>query len=122
MKATWLESGGMRDYRREDVDRLFKWVLFERGGELQVGAMPYDAGYLFHMEIVAQIAIRNGWCPPQAAEAFLKRSGNLFGEAGVRVLGGGVRRADGHVADASFRFGEIPEAYRARVNESLGLA
>jgi len=122
MQVTWLAADGVRAYRPEDRDRLFKWVLFERGGELRIGAMSFDAGYLFHMEIVAQLATRNGWCPPAAAEAFLKRNGNLFGEAGVRVLGGGVRLADGRVVNSSFRFGEIPEAYLPRVREALGLA
>jgi hypothetical protein len=122
MRVWWIESTGVRAYQPEDQARLFKWVLFEHGGELHLAAMPYDAGYLFHMELVAQIALRQGWCAPEAAEAFLKRDGNLFGEAGVRVLGGGVRQADDRVSNSSFRFGAIPAAYLPRVHQALSLA
>ena len=62
MKVWWLDARHLRAYRHQDQARLFKWVLFERSDELQLAAMPYDAGYLFHMELVAQLALREGWC------------------------------------------------------------
>jgi hypothetical protein len=121
MRTWWLDAKHLRPYRLQDQARLFKWTLFERGGELHLAAMPYDAGYLYHMEIVAQVALRSGWCDQKGAEKFLKRSGNVFGEAGIRVLGGGARHEDGRVRNYSYRFGAIPDHYLPRVLERLGL-
>lgn len=121
MRTWWLDGKRVRAYRLQDQARLFKWTLFERGGELHLAAMPYDAGYLFHMEIVAQLAQHEGWCDAASAEKFLKRSGNLFGEAGIRVLGGGTRHEDGRTRNYSYRFGAVPDRYLAIVNGRLGL-
>lgn len=121
MRVWWLDAKHLRAYRLQDQARLFKWVLLERGGELHLAAMAFDAGYLFHMEIAAQLAVHEGWCDQKNAERFLKRSGNMFGEARARVLGGGVRHEDGRVRNFSYRFGAIPENYLARVDSALGL-
>lgn len=109
MRAWWLEASGVRPYRASDRERLFKWVVFEREGGIDLVAMPYDAGYVFHMEAIAQLALRSGWCGEADAAAFLKRDGNRFPEAGVRVLGGGVRFENGHTRNFSYRFGAVPE-------------
>jgi hypothetical protein len=122
MRALWIDKDGLRPYRREDLARLFKWALFERGGQLVLAAMPYDAGWLFHMEAVAQAALQSGWCDAKAAEKFLQRTGNLFHEAGIRVLGGGTRFEDGRIRNYSYRFGAVPEKRLAEVHAALHLA
>ena len=121
MRAWWLEASGVRPYRLADRERLFKWVVFERGEGTELVAMPYDAGWVFHMEAVAELARREGWCDETGAKAFLKRTGNGFPEAGLRILGGGTRFADGAVRNFSYRFGAVPETEDALARVSLGL-
>lgn len=121
MRAWWLDAKAVRAYRLQDQARLFKWVAFERGGEMQLVAMPYDAGLVFHMEAVAELARRKGWCDDKGAKAFLKRQGNEFAEAGIRVYGGGVRFESGATRNYSYRFGPVPDPLRARVEEILGI-
>lgn len=121
MRVLWLDKDGLGEYRPECRERLFKWALFERDGKAYVAAMPYDAGLLFHMEAVAQAALRSGWCDAKGAERFLKRTGNVFREAGVRVLGGGVRYEDGRIRNRSYRFGAVPEKRLPAVLKALHL-
>lgn len=109
MRAWWLDAKQMRAYLPRDRARLFKWVVFRRNGETQLAAMPYDAGWTYHMEAIAELARRKGWCGEADAKAFLKRTGNEFAEARIRVLGGGIRREDGSVRNFSYRFGPVPE-------------
>jgi len=109
MRAWWLDASGVRTYRKADLARLFKWVVFERAGMTQTVAMPYDAGWAFHTEAMAQFAVQRAWCGESEAKAFMKRSGNGFPEADVRVLGGGVRFESGAVRNFSYRFGAVPE-------------
>jgi len=109
MRAWWLDASAVRAYRPSDRERLFKWVVFERAGETALVAMPYDAGWVFHMEAIAELALRKGWCDAAGAKAFLKRSGNGFPEADVKILGGGARFEGGHVRNFSYRFGAVPE-------------
>lgn len=121
MRAWWLEASGVRPYRVADRERLFKWVVFERKGEPELVAMPYDAGWVFHMEAVAQLALRKRWCGEADAKAFLKRTGNAFPEAGLKVVGGGARFSDGSVRNYSYRFGAVPETEDALARVVLGL-
>jgi len=121
--AWWLDSESVRAYNpARDAGRLFKWVLFRRDGALHLAAMPDDAGLDFHMQLLADLAVRKGWCASGDAEGFLKRYDNDFSEAGVEVLGGGARLRDGRVRNYSFRFGPVPERHRRDVMEALGLA
>lgn len=122
MRVLWLDKDGLGEYRPEDRGRLFKWALFERDGQAYLVAMPYDAGFVFHMEAIAQAALRSGWCDAKQAEKFLKRAGNIFHEAGIRVLGGGIRYEDGRIRNYSYRFGAIPEKRFPAVLAALGLA
>ena len=121
MRAWWLDASGVRRYRPSDNGRLFKWVVFAREGETELVAMPYDAGWVFHMEAIAELALRKGWCDEKGAKAFLKRSGNGFHEAGVDVRGGGVRFESGHVRNFSYRFGAVPEPEDRLARIALGL-
>ena len=121
MRAWWLDGTGVRPYRKSDRASLFKWAVFERGGETALVAMPYDAGWTFHMEAVAELASRKRWCSDGEAEAFLKRSGNGFPEAGMRILGGGTRFENGHVRNFSYRFGAVPEPEDRLARIALGL-
>jgi hypothetical protein len=121
LRVFWLDKDGLGVYKPACKERLFKWVLFEREGRPMLMAMSYDAGYVFHMEAVAQAAIRSGWCDEKGAEKFLKRSGNVFHEAGIRVLGGGVRFESGKTRNFSYRFGPVPERFEEAVSRALGL-
>jgi|GEM_PF-3399989 len=121
MRAWWLEASGVRPYRASDRERLFKWVVYERDGETELVAMPYDAGWVFHMEAMAELARRKRWCDDAGAKAFLKRSGNAFPEAGVRVLGGGARFESGHTRNFSYRFGAVPEPEERLARAALRL-
>lgn len=122
MRAWWIEKEDLRAYRPQDGARLFKWVAFERGGEIELVAMPRDAGWTYHMEAMAELAVRKGWCGQAEADAFLKRNGNGFPEAGIRVLGGGTRDEDGSVRNYSYRFGPVPESEDLEARRTLGLA
>lgn len=121
MRAWWLEASGVRPYRGEDRERLFKWVVFERDGAVALVAMPYDIGLAFHMEAIAQLALRKGWCGAEAAQAFLKREDGGFLEARVRVLGGGARFENGMIRNFSYRFGAVPEPEDRLARIALGL-
>lgn len=121
MRAWWLDASAVRAYRPSDRERLFKWVVFEREGESSLVAMPYDAGWVFHMEAVAELARRKGWCDEADAKAFLKRSGNGFPEAGLKVLGGGARFESGLVRNFSYRFGPVPEPEDREARRALRL-
>lgn len=121
MRAWWIEASGVRPYRASDRERLFKWVVFERDGETELVAMPYDAGWAFHMEAMAELALRKRWCGEADAKAFLKRSGNAFREAGVRVIGGGARFENGLTRNFSYRFGAVPEPEDRLARIALGL-
>ena len=121
MRAWWLDASGVRTYRKSDLTRLFKWVVFERDGDVQVVAMPYDAGWAFHTEAMAHFAVARGWCGEDQAKAFMKRSGNRFPEADVSVQGGGTRFENGHVRNFSYRFGAVPEPEDRLARIALGL-
>jgi len=121
MRAWWLDPSGVRPYRAADRARLFKWVVYERDGETELVAMPYDAGWAFHVEIITELALRKGWCDAADAKKFLKRSGNGFKEASLDVLGGGTRFESGLVRNFSYRFGAIPEPEERSARIALGL-
>ena len=121
MQAWWLDASGVRPYRASDRARLFKWVVFARGGDVDLVAMPYDAGWVFHIEAMAELALRKRWCREAGVKAFLKRTGNGFAEAGVRVLGGGARFENGLVRNFSYRFGAVPEPEYRLARLALGI-
>jgi hypothetical protein len=121
MRAWWLEKKILRGYRQSDGPRLFKWVVFTREGETQLVAIPADAGWVFHMEAIAKLAVKKRWCDEAEAEAFLRREGNEFPEADLRVLGGGVRGQDGSTRNFSYRFGPVPEPVDLDARRSLWL-
>ncbi|HTK60389.1 MAG TPA: hypothetical protein VL283_04295 [Candidatus Baltobacteraceae bacterium] len=121
MRAWWIDAAGVRKYRLADRSRLFKWVVFTHGRVTQLVAMPYDAGWAFHTEAMAELAVRRAWCEEGAAKAFMKRSGNAFPEADVVVLGGGTRFESGAVRNFSYRFGPVPEPEDRDARRSLRL-
>jgi hypothetical protein len=121
MRAWWLDVSVVRKYQEADRDRLFKWVVFTRAGETQMVAMPYDAGWAFHTEAMAELAVRRAWCEEADAKAFMKRTGNGFPEADVVVLGGGTRFENGSVRNFSYRFGPVPEPEDAEARRALRL-
>lgn len=119
-KIFWLDKSGLSEYGRAARERLYKWVLFERGGKLFVTAMPEDASFVYHMQLMAETARRLGWCDAAGADAFLRRYDSDFSEAGLTILGGGVRLKSGEVRNFSYRFGPVPEKYEKEVLAALG--
>ena len=120
-KTYWFDGERIGTYDPASSSKLFKWVLFRREGKLFLAAMPRDAGFDFHMQLLAEVALRNGWCDSGDADKFLRRYDEDFIEAGIATLGGGARLSNGTVRNYSYRFGAIPEKYRAAVESALGL-
>lgn len=117
----WFDGERVTAYDAASASTLFKWVLFRREDALLVAAMPREAGLDFHMQLLAEVALRKGWCAAGDAEKFLRRYDGDFLEAGIVVLGGGTRLSSGIVRNYSYRFGAIPGKYRAAVETALGL-
>ncbi len=120
-KAYWLDEKSIGPYDLSYAPRIFKWVLFRKDGQLNLTAMPHGIGLDFHMQLMAETALRKGWCSAGDADRFLRRDGNDFYEAGIEVLGGGARMSNGVVRNYSFRFGAIPAKHLAAVIAALGL-
>lgn len=120
-QAWWLEGARAVPYAPSHRDRLYKWVVVDREGELALAAMPREAGREYHAQLVAALALALGWCGPEGAAAFLRRYDDDFREAGVIVLGGGVLLPDGTVRNASYRFGPVPEPFATEALAALGI-
>jgi hypothetical protein len=122
MTVWWFDGEKTEDYGPGCAGRVFKWVLFKKGGDLMIAAMPHDTGLDFHIQLLAAVVAEKGWASAADADRFVGRSDNHFYEAGIEVLGGGTRLRNGSIRNYSYRFGAIPDRRLPEVMKALGLS
>ena len=100
----WIDKGGLREFRPDNSDSIFKWNLFEKDGKLQLMVMSFDAGLDFHPDLLEKVCALKDWKKEE-----------------LNVLGGGTRLKSGEIYHRSTHFGPIPEEFQAQVLRAMRL-